>query len=356
MLKSILRSKSLWSGIVFGAALGMTSAPASAQMSVTYAGWGGESQEAIVKALLAPAKSLGIDVREDRHGGFPGLRTHVTAGNVKWSLASMGVSRCEQAAQAGLLEKLDYSVIDASRLNKAWVNPYYIGAFTFSYGVGYNKKKFASDPPKNWADFWNVKKYPGRRAMFNAGVYVFEAALMADGVKPADVYKVLKTKEGIDRAFKKLEELKPHVAVWWTSSGQAMQLIRDGEVDLIMIANGRAGALIADGAAVGFSFDQAIMEYECLMIPKGAPAKDAAMKLINAALDPEPQAKFAMMIEYGPVNLKAYDAKIITPQRAAMLPTAPGNVDKQLFIDAAFYVSPEGLAAIERFTRMIQQK
>jgi len=331
-----------------------SAAPVAAQSTVTFVGWGGESQEATVKGLFSSAKGLGIDIREDRHGGFPGLRAHVAAGRVVWDLASMGVSRCEQAAEAGLLEPIDYTVVDTSRIDKAWTHPSYVGAFTFSYGVGYNSKKFASNPPRNWADFWDAKKFPGRRAVFNGGPYVFESALMADGVPPAEVYKLLATQAGIDRAFKKLEELKPHVSVWWTSSGQAMQLIRDGEVDLIMIANGRAGALIDDGAAVGFSFDQAILEFECLMVPKGAPNKAAAMKLINAALDPEPQARFATLIEYGPVNLKAYDLKILTPARTAKMPTAPANLSKQLVVDPSFYVSPDGLKALERFTRFIQ--
>src|SRR3989344_4878589 len=65
--------------------------------------------------------------------------------------------------------------------------------------------------PTSWADFWDTKKIPGKRGMRKGARYNLEFALMADGVKPADVYKVLATKDGADRAFKKLTELKPNI-------------------------------------------------------------------------------------------------------------------------------------------------
>ncbi|MGO4392350.1 ABC transporter substrate-binding protein [Variovorax sp. M-6] len=331
------------------------SATAFAQKAVTVAGWGGDSQDAVVKGLLGAAKPMGIELREDRHGGFAGLKANVTSGKTTWDLVDMGFSRCEQAAAGGLLEKLDYKVIDAKRIDPAYVRPSYVGVFSFSYGIAYDARKFASAAPANWKDFWDVKKFPGKRAMFNQGPYVLEAALMADGVAPADVYRLLATPAGVDRAFRKLAEIKPHVSVWWSSSGQAMQLIRDGEVDMIMLANGRAGALVDDGAKIGFSFDQALLEIECLMVPKGAPNAASAMRLIDAALEPQAQARMATMIEYGPVNLKAYDSGAIPAQRAAKLPTAPQNLGKQLMTSPEWYSSPQGIAAMEQLARFIQK-
>jgi len=329
--------------------------PAHAADTVTFAGWGGVTQEATIKGLLSPAQSLGITVRSELHGGLPGLRAHVAGGRVTWDLVHYGFSDCERAAQDGLLEPLDYAKIDMTDIDPKYKFPTYVGSFSFSYGVGYNSKKFAQKPPRTWADFWDTKTYPGRRSLFNIGLYVLEAALMADGVPMAQVYPMLDTPAGVDRAFKKLEEIKPHVAVWWTSSGQAMQLIKDGEVDLIMIANGRAEALIKDGADVGFSWDQALIEDECWAIPKGSANKDAATRLISASLRPEPQARFGTMIEYGPVNPKAYTLGILSPQQTAKLPTAPANIDKQLQVSPTFYASANGRQAVERFTRFIQK-
>lgn len=324
---------------------------ATAQESVTFASWGGDMNNALMKGLFSSKDQLKIAVREDLHGGVPGLRAQVRSGNVAWDLVDFGFAQCERASQEGLFEPLDYTVIDTGRLNKEYVRPNYIGAFTFSYGVAHNKKKFPADPPKNWADFWNVSKYPGPRTMWESGIYALEAALMADRVAIPDVYKVLSTQEGVDRAFKKMEEIKPHVSVWWKSSSQSMQLLRDGEVEVALMANGRAAALIRDGANIGFSWDQATIEPECLAIPKGAKNKAAAMKLINASLDPEPQARFSSLIDYGPINPKAFSLGIIPKEREAMLPTAPQNLPKLLPMSEVWYASDIGKSAIERFLR-----
>jgi len=331
------------------------SSAAAAQENVTLAGWGGITTEATLKGLFLSAKSLNINVRSELHGGLPGLIAQVNGGRVAWDLVMYGFVDCERAAQDGLLEPIDYSAVNVSQIDKRYAKPHYVGVFAFSYGIAYNTKKFGASPPMSWKDFWDVKKFPGRRALFNAGTYVLEAALLADGVPDRDVYPMLKTPAGVDRAFKKLEEIKPHVAVWWNSSGQAMQLIRDGEVDMIMLANGRARALIQDGANVGFTWNQAMIEDECLAVPKGARNKAAAMKLISSSLQPEPQARFGTMIDYGPVNQAAYSLGIMTTDQVAQMPTSPANLPKQFVVSPEFYASPEGRRAVERFTRFIQR-
>lgn len=68
--------------------------------------------------------------------------------------------------------------------------------------------------PASWADFWDVDKYPGKRGLRKRAVYNLEFALLADGVKVEDVYRVLSTPTGVERAFAKLSELKPHIQ-WW---------------------------------------------------------------------------------------------------------------------------------------------
>ncbi|VTU14981.1 Spermidine/putrescine-binding periplasmic protein precursor [Variovorax sp. SRS16] len=332
------------------------SVASAAQDTVTFAGWGGVTSEATLKGLFSPAKNLNLNVRSELHGGLPGLNAQVKGGRVAWDVVQYGFVDCERAARDGLLEPLDYGSVDVSQIDKQrYAKPDYVGVFAFSYGIAYNAKKFGSSPPATWKDFWDVKKYPGRRALFNAGTYVLEAALLADGVQDRDVYPMLKTQAGVDRAFKKLEEIKPSIAVWWNSSGQAMQLIRDGEVDMIMLANGRARALMQDGANVGFVWNQAMIEDECLAVPKGAKNKAAAMKLISASLQAEPQARFGALIDYGPVNQAAYSLGIMTADQVKQMPTAPANLSKQFVVSPEFYSSPEGRQAVERFTRFIQR-
>jgi len=90
-----------------------------------------------------------------------------------------------------------------------------------------------------------VKKFPGRRALRNHPIATLEAALMADGVAPDKLYPL-----DVDRAFRKLEEIKPNVTVWWTSGAQSAQLLTTAEVDMVMAWNGRITALTKEGAKV----------------------------------------------------------------------------------------------------------
>jgi putative spermidine/putrescine transport system substrate-binding protein len=333
-----------------------SSASAQQSRSVTFAGWGGVTQDAERAAYFNTARSeIGLTVREDRHSGFASIKAHVTAGNVFWDVVGTGFAECERAAANDLAEPLDYSKIDTTGIPKEFIKPNYVGLWTYSYGVTYRTDKFGGKVPQGWVDFWNVKDFPGRRSLWASGRYVLEAALMADGVDAKDVYKILAGPGGVDRAFKKLEEIKPHVAVWWTSQGQAMQLIRDGEVDMILLANGRASALVADGAKVGFQFKQAMMDTEGFMVLKGARNKDLAYELINYSLKAKPQALFTQHIEYGPTNTAAYDAGIITPEMRGRLPTAPENLKVQGIVSPEWYASKAGEEALARLALFLQR-
>lgn len=340
-----------------GAWLGIAacSAAAQAQNTVTFTGWGGVTQDAVVKNLFAGADKLGIRVKADLSGAWPGIKAHLLSGAPGWDLTEIGFARCEQAAQAKTLLPIDYSIVDKSAVSEKLALPNYIGLYTFSYGITYQKKKYGDNGPKTWADFYDVKRFPGRRSMIGEGLYAFESALIADGVPPQDVYKVLKAPGGVDRAFKKLAEIKPHVAVWWRSTGQAMQAVRDGEVDMAIFANGRVMALVKDGIDVAFEWNQAFIDTECLMLPKNAANPKGAFQLINLALEPKNQARFAAAIGYGPVNLKAYDTGILTPEQVAWLPTAPGNIGKQVAVDQTWYASREAEEAYIRFSKFLQE-
>jgi putative spermidine/putrescine transport system substrate-binding protein len=333
-------------------------AAAVAAQTVTFAGWGGVTQEAERKAYFeGGAKALGMTIREDSHNGYASIKAQVESGAKAWDVVGSGVADCARAAKNGLLQPLDYKVIDTTGLPREFVQQHCVALWTFSYGVTWRADTYKTGGPKSWADFWDVKKFPGRRSLgtISGGRYNLEAALMADGVAPREVYKVLQAPGGIDRAVNKLEQIKPHIAVWWSSQGQANQLIKDKEVDMIMIANGRAQALIDEKAPIVFEFNQAILDIEMFFVLKGAANAANAMRLINHSLRPEPQALFTRYIPYGPTNPKAYDTGLISQEKLAMLPTAPENLKRQAILSADFYTSPEGEAALARLTRLIQK-
>jgi len=327
-----------------------------AQTSVTFAGFGGFVLDNELEHLLGQAKSkLNIDVKGARNGSWNGVKAHLTAGATGWDIISIGAARCEMAVQGDYILPIDYSIVDKSLIPPQLAGTHYVGVYTFAYGIVYQKAKYKNNPPKSWADFWDVKNFPGRRSLESLGLYAYEAALMADGVPKDEVYKVLRTQAGIDRAFKKLEQLKPDVAVYWTSSGQVMQIVRDAEVDMALISNGRAAELIAAGSDLGYVWEGGIIDIDCFMVPKTSTNPKAAMQLINLAFEPAGQARFAAGTKYGPVNAKAFEAGILKPAEVDWLPTAPKNLDKQIFVDPKWYVSPEATAAFERYTKMIQR-
>ena len=168
--------------------------------------------------------------------------------------------------------------------------------------------------------------------MFGKVNHNLEAALMADGVAPGEVNAILQSPGGRDRAFEKLAEIAPHISVWYRGGSQAAQLLRDGEVDLIHIGNGRAESIIADGAPVAYTWNQATLDADCVLVPKGAPNRELAMKVINEMVSAESQARMAAAISYGPVNVTAFETGIVPAEQAAKNNSAPENLATQVIL------------------------
>lgn len=324
--------------------------------SATITSAGGDYGNAIKEAMWGPAaKELGIDIREETQSdGLAAIRMQVTAGSVTTDVIHLGSPEGAQAANLGLLEPLDFSVIDAASLPKGAKSDF---CFPFdSYGtvMAWNTKTYGENGPKSWADFWDVKKFPGRRAMRANAQDLLEIALLSEGVAPSDVYKVLSEKDGIARAIARIEALKPNVAVWWTSGAQSAQLLKDGEADLVITWNGRAASAVKDGAAAAYSFHQSVIGTDCLAVPKGAPNKAEAMKLIAGMTTAQREAKLTQYISYGPMNTAAYEGGVIPADRMKELATAPGNVESSVFSDAAWWTQ-NGDRAQSAFDEMMSR-
>lgn len=330
-------------------------APAFADGEVVFSSWGGSFQDALRSAMLDPAaKKLGITIKEDTTNGIADVRAQITAGAVAWDITEQALSDCARLKQEGALETIDYGVVSTDGIPASLVDSEWIGLLTYSLVIGWQAEKFGENGPQSWADFWDTDKHPGTRAMFNSVSHAMEAALMADGVAPADVNTVLRSEGGVDRAFAKLEEIAPDVTVWYRGGSQAAQLMADKEVDFIHIGNGRAEALNVDAVTVAYTWNQATTDADCLLVPKGAPNRDNAMLLLNEMLSAEAQARMAVAISYGPVNAEAFETGLISPELAATNNAAPENMKAQVVIDASFYV--ENFAVLqERFDTLIQQ-
>jgi len=333
----------------------MATAAGAADKSVTIASWGGAYQEAQDKALFGPASAAtGIEVKQETYGGMSDVRLQVSSGQVTLDIVASGAGPAARAAAEGLLEKLDYNVIDVSDFYPTVYNDYCVGGDVFSTVYAWNTNTYGENGPKSWADFFDVKKFPGKRAYRGKVAGALEPAILADGVAPEDVYDVLSSKEGIERALNKIRELKPHIDVFWTSGAQHAQLMKDGEVDMTTGWNGRFDNAKADGAKVAYSFNQALMDYDCFAIPKGAPNKETAMAFLAEISKPEYQDDLPKYITYGPTNAAAYKTGQIPADIAASLPSSPENAALQVPVSLEWYAKWESVAA-EMYQEMLTE-
>lgn len=342
----------LWAGAALLALVGTAAAPASAD-EVVFVSQGGAYQAAQTRAILDPAaKILGITVnQESSPDAWPVIKTQGATGAPTWDVVDTPTEDCRRGGEQGLIEKLDFSKIpNAAKMPAAYKTPYSVAYEFYSSVLAYNKKKFGNHPPQSWADFWDVKKFPGTRALRNHPLATLEAALMADGVPPDKLYPL-----DVDRAFRKLAQIKPYITVWWTSGGQSAQLLHDGEVDMEMAWNGRVTSLQKDDPDIGFTFNQGMLQNTSLCILKHAPHLATAIRFVNEAIDPKLQAHLPLEINYGPGNPEAFKTGIIPPELAKTLPSAPENAAKQALISSDWWTSPAGEAALKRWADFIQQ-
>ena len=328
------------------AALSLAAAGPAWSQELTVVSFGGSYQDGQSKALFVPAaKEMGVKLKEETYTSISDLRLKVKAGAVTWDVVTSGSGSAARAGAEGILEKLDYKTIDVSNFLPGMAQEYCVGGDVFSTVLAWNTKTYGDKGPQSWADFWDVKKFPGKRAYRKGVAGALEPALMADGVPPEKVYEVLSSPGGIERAIKKIKELKPHIAVWWASGAQHAQLMKDGEVDMTTGWNGRFDVAAKDGANVAYTFNQGLLDNDCYAIPKGAPNKDLAMKFLAEITKPPYQAEFTKYITYGPTNTKAFEIGAIDPAFAKKLPSHPENAAKQIAINLDWYIKHEAEAS-----------
>lgn len=291
--------------------------------------------------LWGPAAAeLGYEVKiETSDNSLDALRLQVGANAVNTDIIVMSGYQSAIAANEGMLAPLDYAVIDAKDFVEGAATPYCIGIYGYAAVMAWNTKTYPDKAPASWADFWDTEAFPGRRAMRADAEAQVEMALLSQGVAPADLYTVLATEEGMQRAIDRIAELKPEIAVWWNSGAQHGQLMLDGEVDMTTGWNGRFQTAKANGGPVEFTYNQGILAYDCFAIPAASQHKEEAMKLINLMSAAKAQAALTGYVAYGPMNKAAFDTGLISPEVAAVLPTSPANSGSMIVQDINWWAA-----------------
>lgn len=269
--------------------------------SITFVSWGGTTQEAQEKYWGESfTDETGVAVNGD-DTDYGKLKAMVESGDVIWDVIDVEADFAHQAEKDGLLEELDFDIIDKENLDEDFVSDYFVGSFAYSFVNAYNTDEIDGDT-EGWESFFDTDTFPGKRTAYQwptAGV--FEMALLADGVDPDDLYPI-----DFDRAFDKLDEIKSDIE-WWDTGAQSQQLLASGEANMGHVWNGRMYSLIKDDEPIEIDWENNIKSGDVLVVPKGAKNKEAAMEFIANATSPEAQADFANETAYTPINTEADD-------------------------------------------------
>lgn len=308
---------------------------------------GGPWAKAGIEAFYKPfTKETGIEIVPvtAAHEPISQVKAMVDAKAYTWDVVILTIANQDLLGPAGYLEELDLSAPHIADLIPKARSKWFVGTDVYSTVLSYRTDTIKK-PMNSWADVWNVKEFPGRRCLRKHPIDSLEQALLADGVAPDKLYPL-----DVERAFKKLNEIKKDVQIWWTGGAQASQLLKTGEVDILATWNGRSQASIDEGAPAKIVWNQALYSVEGWTIPKGNPKTKNAMKLVHFCARPDRQAEYAQHIAYGPTNPNAY--KTLSKERAALLPTNPGHFDKLIF-QSSEYWGPNQEKLIERFNAWI---
>jgi putative spermidine/putrescine transport system substrate-binding protein len=320
---------------------------ASAQTRTVYVNsYGGVWETSWKKAFFDPfTAQTKIQVKTVPGVSFAKLKAQVQTRNFDWDVVNLGDVEYAQAVIEGLLEKVDRVAAKADELPPQIVREYGITSYSLGTNIVYRKDKFPNGGPQSWADFWDAKKFPGPRCMYDRSYTCLAFALLADGVPVDKLYPM-----DLDRAFRKLSELKPHIKVWWREGSQSQQLIRDGEVDMIAMWSARAIDLIEDKVPVELVWNQAEIYHSNLLVPRGDPNAKAAWEFCNFVAQAKPQAEFAMMLPYGPANPGA--RALMTEARLRQTPAWPDHIKMSFQHDAA-WLAPRLAQIRERWTQWL---
>ncbi len=349
---------------VAGAALGMVAAtPVLGAESLTVVSWGGAYTRSQVKAYHEPfTKKTGIKINsEDYNGGIAQIKAQVDSGNIKWDVVDLEPGDAQRACDEGLLVEIDPKTLPAAPdgtpatddFLPGTIMPCAVSSIVWSTVYAYDDSKFSGAKPGSIADFFDTKKFPGKRGLRKTPLVNLEWALMADGVPNSEIYETLGTSAGVDRAFRKLDTIKKDV-VWWEAGAQPPQMLADGEVAMASAYNGRLfNAIVKEKKPFVIVWDGQIWAIDLYAIVKGSPNVKEALEFVKFSTDTQRLADQARWISYGParkssIPLITTHAETGDPMMPHM-PTTPEHMKTALATSVEFWADNQD-ELNERFT------
>jgi putative spermidine/putrescine transport system substrate-binding protein len=348
-------------GLLLGSVLVLTScnqkhnpqeAAQTSAASLRLASFGGSFQDDLDQATIKPiCKEIGCVSKVDAYSGeYDHLTATIKNGTNPFDLVHVETRFLVQGGSEGLLAPIDWKEVDSNKLVTGARNPYGVGLLAWSLVLSWNQSRLPTGvpPPSSWKDFFDVKRYPGPRAMRNSPEGNIELALLADGVAPGDLYK---NGLDVDRALRKLSTIKKYIT-WWDTGAEMEQKL---STSCVMAAawNGRVFNLKnTDGIPVAFTYDGSINQFDWWVIPVNSTHKDLAMQFLSKFADGQGQATISKDFGYGPVTLSVL--KSMTPDQLSKLPTYSENAKLGVPFDGELWAKTEA-STQEKWNRWLLQ-
>ncbi len=347
-------------------ALGLAPAGLAAEQ-ITVVSWGGAYEAAQRRAIYAPfTAQTGIKVETKTYaGGVEALRER--AATEGWDVVDMTEDDAILACSEGLLQQLPLDDILVPPRTGSLQDDFVDGALRrcsvaqniFATVFAYSQKAFPGVKPTTISDFFDLKRFPGKRALQRSPDVILEWALLAEGVPPAQLYDLLSTKRGLSVAFRKLETIRAEI-IWWSDPGEPPEMLADGRAMMASGFNGRFfAAANGDGVPLSIVWDAQQIGYEVWAIPAGAKGRANAEAFIGFATQPDQQARLAEHIPYAPTRRSAL-ARVGLHWRSQVpmryhLPNTPRRNERVLTRDSLWYASTRALRE-RRFTEWLNEK
>jgi len=320
--------------LVIGVGCPRQTQPMSTNLTVVSYG-GGAYQQSHIDAFLKPFGDItGIHMESVMWNvEYHKLKTMVESGNVVWDVVEVTDAAFKRGKRDSLYQPMTVVPTDGVFLPNT-VEKYGVANVYWGTVIAFMPETFRAKKPETWKDFWDVNKFPGPRALYDNPRGNLEFALMADGVSKDSLYPL-----DVERAFKKLDQIKPHVRVWWNEGTEPVQLLQKKSVALSSAWNGRIFSLAQEGITISFSWSGAALELDWWVIPRGSKNSDAASRFIVFASLPERMARQAKLIGYGPVNTTSLE--YLSEDTKRQLPTFGANWERSFVVNSDWWSQHE---------------
>lgn len=295
----------------------------------------GAWEESHKKAFFEPFTHItGIPIESVTwKADYGNLKTDVDTKNVKWDVVEVTAAQLVRGKLDRLYEPLSLG-LNSNDFVVGAIDNYGIANVYWSTVLAYIPSTFEESPPSSWSDFWNIKKYPGPRALYDDPRCNLEFALLADGVDPSKLYPL-----DIARAFASLDRLKPNIRVWWDDGSQPIQLLTSKQVVMSTGWNGRFFAAKQDSPQIRWTWNGAAHDVDYWVIPKGTQRKSIAERFIWFASQPYSLAMQTELVGYGPANIRAID--FIQREIRQELPTLRINYAQGFLVNSQWWSENE---------------